>query len=381
MSPFDAGLILYSLSSVIYTCVVLWGNHISRPPDVCEDDGGHIRGVGLVIPAFNAGLSAGCMRETLAESRAAGLDAAVVDDGSAEPLDMTSLAARACGGLKLVRHHCNRGKAAALGTGIAALTADVIVTVDADTIVRERDFRLALNSFADRGVGALSLSLSVAPGGIIHWVQALEYRCILDFERRALAALGMVVTVPGAASLWRRAALQQIGGFSARTMSEDTDATIGLRCAGWRIAVQPDAGAVTEAPGDWGRLLRQRKRWIWGNVQVAVRQLLDTIGADRVGWPAIQFATMTAWHLGAYLLASWGVVAIALGQYSPTAQVTTTFLLLLSAPRLYIALVVQGDSARSLPRAMLSSFVMQVVNVLAFWTGLATGSAWRHRWT
>jgi len=177
------------------------------------------------------------------------------------------------------------------------------------------------------------------------------------------------------------AAPQQIGGFSGRTMSEDTDATIGLRCAGWRIAVQPDAGAVTEAPGDWGRLLRQRKRWIWGNVQVAVRQLLDTIGADRVGWPAIQFATMTAWHLGAYLLASWGVVAIALGQYSPTAQVTTAFLLLLSALRLYIALVVQGDSARSLPRAMLSSFVMQVVNVLAFWTGLATGSAWRHRWT
>src|SRR5271165_4861529 len=236
MSPFDVGLIMYSLSSVIYTGIVLWGNHISRAPDVREDCG-HTKSAGLVIPAFNAGQSADCMSQTLTEAQRLGLDAAVVDDGSIEPLAMARLAARDCGTLNLLRHNRNRGKAAALGTGIAALTTDVIVTVDADTILRERDFRLALNSFSDGGLGALAMSLSVAPGGgIIQWVQALEYRCVLDFERRALAALGVVFTVPGAASLWRRAALQQIGGFSGRTMSEDTDATIGLRCAGWRIA-------------------------------------------------------------------------------------------------------------------------------------------------
>ena len=88
----------------------------------------HPAGASLILPAYNeeAGL-----RATLAAVAALGLDleVIVVDDGSR---DGTALTAERAGAV-VARHSVNRGKGAALRTGVGLATSDRIVTMDADT--------------------------------------------------------------------------------------------------------------------------------------------------------------------------------------------------------------------------------------------------------
>ncbi|HEX2194710.1 MAG TPA: glycosyltransferase family 2 protein [Candidatus Limnocylindria bacterium] len=86
------------------------------------------RRASLVLPAYNE--EAG-VRATLAAVAAVdvdGLEIILVDDASTDATAHVALAA----GAVVVRHALNRGKGAALRTGVAAARADRIVTMDAD---------------------------------------------------------------------------------------------------------------------------------------------------------------------------------------------------------------------------------------------------------
>src|SRR5690242_13163545 len=93
-------------------------------------DTGRGRALALVIPAYRAAATIG---DVVARARRAAPETRcyVVDDGSD---DATDTAARATGAV-LLTHERNRGKGAALATGIARALedgADIIVTLDAD---------------------------------------------------------------------------------------------------------------------------------------------------------------------------------------------------------------------------------------------------------
>ena len=70
---------------------------------------------------------------------------------------------------------------------------------------------------------------------------------------------------------WRREALLSIGGFHADTLAEDADATIRLERAGWQVLYEPFAIARTEAPEKIRAFLKQRLRWMFGTLQVAYK--------------------------------------------------------------------------------------------------------------
>jgi glycosyltransferase involved in cell wall biosynthesis len=84
----------------------------------------------LILPAYNEELG---LRTTLREVGAldAGLDLEiiVVDDGSTDGTPQVAADA----GVQLLRHPSNRGKGAALRTGVAAAHGERLVTMDADT--------------------------------------------------------------------------------------------------------------------------------------------------------------------------------------------------------------------------------------------------------
>jgi cellulose synthase/poly-beta-1,6-N-acetylglucosamine synthase-like glycosyltransferase len=74
-------------------------------------------------------------------------------------------------------------------------------------------------------------------------------------------------TVPGAIGAFRRQALAQVGGVSDDTLAEDTDLTMALNRAGWRVVFEDRARAWTEAPATFRQLWRQRYRWSYGTMQ------------------------------------------------------------------------------------------------------------------
>src|SRR5262245_24828940 len=176
----------------------------------------------MIIPAFNERRHLKMIAANLERARAGHFSAFVVDDGSRD--GSTDCLAVLCHDAKaqLLRHAKNCGKAAALQTGLGAVTAPFALLVDADTSAQ----LLECNVRIDPSIAAVAFTIAAIESGHLAAAQAREYEYILNFEREAFAGFGVVLTVPGSASLWRTQSLDEIGGFSSRTEAADSDATI-----------------------------------------------------------------------------------------------------------------------------------------------------------
>jgi len=194
------------------------------------------------------------------------LEVIVVDDGS---IDGTAEIVRR---LRLpcvsVVRQPNGGKPAALNTGIAHAAYDLLVLVDGDTVFEPDAVGRLIQPFADPDVGAISGNTKVANRrGLLGRWQHIEYVIGFNLDRRLLDTLRCMTTVPGAIGAFRREALVEIGGVSASTLAEDTDLTMGVLRAGWRVVYEATAVAWTEAPNTLRQLWRQRYRWCYGTMQ------------------------------------------------------------------------------------------------------------------
>ena len=222
--------------------------------------------VSVLVPAFNEAAGIERAVRSLAGSDYPQLEVIVVDDGST---DGTGELVEGLG-LRNVRvlREANRGKAEALGTALAAAKHDLIVAVDADTVFEADTVRRLVRPFADRDVGAVAGNTKVGNrGGILGRWQHIDYVIGFNLDRRVYDVLRCMPTVPGAIGAFRREAVEAAGGFSSDTLAEDTDLTIALGRAGWKVVYAEDARGFTEVPGTLSGLWRQRYRWSFGTMQ------------------------------------------------------------------------------------------------------------------
>jgi cellulose synthase/poly-beta-1,6-N-acetylglucosamine synthase-like glycosyltransferase/peptidoglycan/xylan/chitin deacetylase (PgdA/CDA1 family)/spore germination protein YaaH len=177
----------------------------------------------------------------------------------------------------------NGGKAAALNHAIALAANEILVALDADTILRRGTIEKLVRHFADPAVGAVSGNARVGNrGGWITRFQSIEYIYGFNLDRRALDLLNAITVVPGAAGAWRRSLVLATGGFGKATLAEDTDLTLAIRRMGYRIRYEEEAVAYTEAPEDTRSLAGQRFRWSFGTLQAAWKHR-DATFAPRYG--------------------------------------------------------------------------------------------------
>src|SRR5207249_9549885 len=145
---------------------------------------------------------------------------------------------------------------------------DLLVLVDADTVFEPETLDRLVQPFRDPGVGAVSGNTKVGNRrGLLGRWQHIEYVMGFNLDRRLYDVLQCMPTVPGAIGAFRRQALDAIGGISDATLAEDTDITIALGRAGWRVVYAETARAWTEAPSSLSALWRQRYRWCYGTLQ------------------------------------------------------------------------------------------------------------------
>jgi len=222
--------------------------------------------VSVIVPAHNEAANIVATVRSLLAGNRADLEVIVVDDGST---DNTADLVEEMGhpAVRVLRRP-NGGKASALRTGVAAARHDVLVLIDGDTIVEPDAIDMLVRSFADPSVGAVAGNAKVANRrGVVGRWQHLEYVVAFNLDRRVFEMGGCMTTVPGALGGFRRAALEAAGGVRSDTLAEDTDLTMAVVRAGWRVVYEDMACAWTEAPGTWSGLWRQRYRWCYGTMQ------------------------------------------------------------------------------------------------------------------
>jgi cellulose synthase/poly-beta-1,6-N-acetylglucosamine synthase-like glycosyltransferase/peptidoglycan/xylan/chitin deacetylase (PgdA/CDA1 family)/spore germination protein YaaH len=238
--------------------------------------------ISVLIAAYNEQPVVARTIAAVLASTVAPLEVIVVDDGSTD--DTAGAVERAFAGeprVRLVRQ-ANGGKAAALNRAIGLSRGEVLICLDADTLFTPATIGNLVRHFGDATVGAVAGNCKVG-NRVNVWTrwQALEYITSQNLDRRAYALLNAITVVPGAVGAWRRAAVEQAGGFRSDTLAEDMDLTWRIRRAGWRIENDSQALGFTETPDSLTTLYRQRFRWTFGTLQCLWKHR-DAVG--RYGW-------------------------------------------------------------------------------------------------
>jgi cellulose synthase/poly-beta-1,6-N-acetylglucosamine synthase-like glycosyltransferase/peptidoglycan/xylan/chitin deacetylase (PgdA/CDA1 family) len=249
-----------------------WGPPVDQP-------------VSVVMPILNERENVEAAVLSIANGNYPEIEVIVVDDGSTDG-SADIVAALALPNVRIIRIP-NGGKANALNVGIAHASHDIIVMVDGDTVFEPDSLRLLVQPFADPRVGGVAGNVKVSNrNGLIGKWQHIEYVIGFNLDRRFFEILQCMPTIPGAIGAFRRRALSEVGGVSDRTLAEDTDLTMAIIRAGWRVVYEEKARAWTEAPNNLRQLWRQRFRWSYGTMQalwVHRRALHDHGASGRCG--------------------------------------------------------------------------------------------------
>lgn len=239
--------------------------------------------VSIIVPAYNEQANIAATLNSLLASDYPDFEVVVVDDGSTDrtPEILAGFVDRV-----VVLRKPNGGKAAALNHGLAHAAHEIVVMVDGDTVFEPATPGLLVADLTDPEIGAVAGNTKVANrGGFLGRWQHLEYVVGMNLDRRMFQLLDCMPTVPGAIGAFRRTAVLAVGGVPTRTLAEDTDLTMAINLAGWRVTYAGDAVAWTEAPSSVTALARQRYRWCYGTLQAMWfhRRSMRPVRGGRVG--------------------------------------------------------------------------------------------------
>ena len=164
------------------------------------------------------------------------------------------------------------------GVGGRLIDTEVVLTVDADTLLEPDAIAAVRRAFAAEPhlvatTGVLTpVCADTASGRVFEWFQTYEY--IRNFlARYAWMRLDSLLLISGAFAGFRRAAALEVGGFDPDCLVEDYELIhrlkrYGVRHGkGWTTRVLGGARARTEAPSTTLAFLRQRRRWFGGFLQ------------------------------------------------------------------------------------------------------------------
>ncbi len=224
--------------------------------------------VSVVIAAFNEEKVICQTIDSILNNDYPAFEMIVVDDGSKDRTSQVVEESYKQNSRVRLLKKANGGKSSAINYGIQAAKGEIIVALDADTIIAANAISLLVRHFKDETVAAVSGNVKVGNKRnlLTNW-QHIEYVTGFNLERRSFAQLNCITVVPGAIGAWRKTAIEQAGYFKEDTLAEDTDLTLSLLDLGFKIEFEEKAYAYTEAPEDIKSLSKQRYRWTYGTLQ------------------------------------------------------------------------------------------------------------------
>jgi cellulose synthase/poly-beta-1,6-N-acetylglucosamine synthase-like glycosyltransferase len=275
--------------------------------------------VSAMVPAHNEeqGL-ADTLESLLAQTRPFD-EIIVVDDCSTDRTREVALAH----GVTVFTAECNQGsKARAQNYGLPYVWTDLVLPVDADTLLAPDYLELILQPFENPNV-------AIAAGCVMTRFEdrptergrSIEYLFGFHFQRPIQNAANSPVVCSGCCSAFRTDELRAFGGFPERTIVEDMDYTWSKQEEGRRAVYVGDAVAWAADPSTMPYLRKQVWRWMSGffqNVRIHTARLArhkpvlllwiliaiwDIVSAPL--WYAMPFLAIFVFHAGVVWTLTW----------------------------------------------------------------------------
>ncbi|MBI5230860.1 MAG: glycosyltransferase [Coriobacteriales bacterium] len=176
----------------------------------------------------------------------------------------------------------NGVKADALNLALEKHTSgDVVLELDSDNQVPSDLLHKLAMAFSDPNVDACQTQIRAynTKGSLLATFQDLEFLIYSEVWNRGRAALGLSSSIGGTGFAARTHILRQMKGWT-RDLVEDFEMHTRLVRAGVNVTYLPWAWVYDEKPVSWDAIIKQRKRWIRGHLEVAAR---ITKGGEKMG--------------------------------------------------------------------------------------------------
>lgn len=188
----------------------------------------------------------------------------------------------------------NGGKADSLNAGLNVSKNDLVVSIDADSIMEPDALLKMVKPFLEAkekkvigtgGVIRIANSCEISGGHIkrVHLpkkflprAQVMEYTRAFLMGRMAWSELDGLLLISGALGMFDREIVIQAGGYHTNTVGEDMELVVRIRRymaehnLSYDVVYIPDPLCWTEVPSTVKILARQRSRWTRGTLETLI---------------------------------------------------------------------------------------------------------------
>lgn len=175
------------------------------------------------------------------------------------------------------RHRVNRQgfKAGALHAAMPAVKGEFICIFDADFQPEPDYLKRTIHFFTNPKVGIVQARWghSNLKFSLLTRLQGIFLDGHLMLEQTSRSRQGEFCNFNGTAGLWRRCVIDEAGGWTHDTLTEDLDLSYRAQLLGWQFVYLNDVLVPSELPPDMDGFKSQQHRWAKGSVQVCKKLL------------------------------------------------------------------------------------------------------------
>src|SRR5579862_1633267 len=215
------------------------------------------------------------------------LEIQVLDDSTDETVEVArALVDRyaALGNPIRYLHRTNRHgyKAGALAEGMESATGEFIAIFDADFTPPEDFLMQTIHYFSDPKIGMVQTRWTHLNRNysFLTEVEAILLDGHFVLEHSGRARTGLFFNFNGTAGMWRRAAIEEAGGWQHDTLTEDTDLSYRAQLKGWKFIYLQDVECPAELPVEMTAFKTQQARWAKGLIQTGKKILPKVLRSD-----------------------------------------------------------------------------------------------------
>lgn len=248
--------------------------------------------ISVLVPAFNEERTIGGTIKSIFDIEYPIKELIVVNDGSTDNTkNIVENLLKKYPKLKLIDKE-NSGKGESLNQGIKIAKGELVVVVDADSYPAKDSFKKLVGFFYDEEVGAATcVFLPRNRNKFLEKLQAVEYN-VIAFTRKLLGYVDAIYVTPGPLAMYRKSALNEIGGFDSKNMTEDIEIAWHLVQKNYKIKMCLSTNATTIVPNKLKAWYKQRKRWNIGGLQCIIKYRKDFLKKGMLGLFILPFFTL-----------------------------------------------------------------------------------------
>ena len=192
-------------------------------------------------------------------------------------------------------------KAGALANGLKYTDDEFIAVFDADFVPDPAFLCRTIPHFAANpslGIIQARWAHLNAQQNLITRTQAMSIDRHFVIEQTARNRGNLLLSFNGSGGIWRRACIEEAGGWSGGTVTEDLDLSYRAQMCGWRCLYLPDVAVRAELPPQLTAFKRQQARWAKGTTQNLMRLFFKLWRSQCLTFPQKCMGTL---HLSQYL--------------------------------------------------------------------------------